>query len=150
MGVPKMRALSPRGVKIKRIGQKAIHCGRVFTALEARLPKAAVTTKKKRTRPKLSFRIPNLSRMQLAFIGAACVVLLVSGTGYYFYDQEQDKARAIAEEKQLERDQEAEKIASECRRQKAVEKADQIGLLTYDQLYDYDECDKLGQSQVGQ
>lgn len=150
MGVPKMRALSPRGVKIKKFGQKAISCGRVHSALEARLPHLKTSKKEKRKTPKISFRLPQLSHMQRAFIGAACVVLLISGTGYYFYDREQDKIRAIDEQEQLQRDQEAEKIASECRRQKAVEKADQIGLLTYDQLYDYDECDKLGQSKVGE
>lgn len=148
--MPKLRALSPRGVKIKRIGQKAISCGRVHSAIEARLPATKAASSKKRKVPKISFRIPQLSYIQLGFLGAACVVLLVSGVGYYFYDREQDKARAVAEQQKLELDREAEKIASECRRKKAAEKADQIGLLTYDQLYDYDECDKLGQAQVGQ
>lgn len=144
MGVPKRRALNPRGVKIKRFGQKAVSCGRVQTALEARMPKAA-TKKPKRKLRRPTFHMPVLSRLQIAIIGAACVVLVVSGVGYYFYEQEQSKQRAIAEEARLEREQEIEKRANECRKQKAIEKADQIGLLTYDQLYDYDECYQISE-----
>lgn len=137
-------------MKIKRIGQKAMSCGRVQTALEARMPKQVSKAKKNRKRPRISFTMPVLSHLQLGILGAACVVLLVSGVGYYFYYQEQDKQRAVAEQRRIEQDRAAEKIASECRRQKAAEKADQIGLLTYDQLYDYDECDKLGQQEADQ
>lgn len=150
MGVPKMRTLSPRGVKIKRIGQKAISCSRVHSAIEDCMPSVKSAAGKKRILPKIHLRMPRFTFFRLAILGAASIVLVAGAAGYYYYDLEQEKTRAIAEEAVRKRNTEIEKIASECRRQKAIEKADQIGLLTYDELYDYDECDKAAQSMVGQ
>ena len=73
---------------------------------------------------------------------SVALVGMLSFTGYQFYVAKAEAAqKAAATEKQTKLAKKS--IAAEaCRRKKAEQKADLIGKVTYDQLYDYDECDK--------
>jgi hypothetical protein len=79
-------------------------------------------------------------------VAIACVViLLVSALGVgatrYYNSQAAaaEKVAATAKQKKLEVKNAA---AVACRQKKAEEKADQLGKITYDELYDHNACDK--------
>ena len=69
----------------------------------------------------------------------------MSSGAYLYWRGEQDKASRAAEQVQQERARQASIKSNECRKQKLAAKADQLGKITYDELYDYTVCDYSGQ-----
>lgn len=84
--------------------------------------------------------------MRPKLIALLCLMLIIVGAigiggAQYFTSRAAAAERAAATVRQ---DKLAAKsmAAEACRRKKAEQKADLIGKVTYDELYDYDECDK--------
>lgn len=120
-------------IRRRRIGRKALQADRIARALTA-------TAQKK---PRKTWSVPSVRPRLLAVVCA--VIIGVSAAGLaasHFYTAravEAQKAAAVAEQKMLK----AKSVAADaCRRKKAEQKADQLGKITYDELYDHGECDK--------
>lgn len=130
----------PRSTRpnVKRIGKKAMMIYRTSSILEKKLTPA----KQRRKLPQISWRP---SRRQYIIAAIILVVGLVAASCYIFWRVEHDKAGRAAEQVQLERARDASVKSNECRKQKAAAKADQLGKITYDELYDYTVCDFTGQ-----
>jgi hypothetical protein len=69
-------------------------------------------------------------------LGALGVTVLHSYSTRLADEQKNEAAKQIASQK------ERAAKADACRRAKAEQKADLIGKVTYDELYDNDECDR--------
>lgn len=127
------QATHPTSIRHRRIGRKVLQADRLARALG--------TAKHKKTRN--VWRAPSLRPKVIALI---CVIAIGVGAlgfgGSQFYFAQVDKtqkAAAIEQQSKLE----AKSIAADaCRRKKAEQKADQLGKITYDELYDYGECEK--------
>ncbi|MFZ1258375.1 MAG: hypothetical protein WAQ25_02800 [Candidatus Saccharimonas sp.] len=129
---------SVQQLRARRIGKKAIVCGRTLTAIERKLPKP-----KKRRTPKLP--VIRMTRARYAgLIGA--LLLTIGGTGGYMaYSSFRANQQRIAEQEKVERDRKASIKSNECRQQKLAAKKEQLGKITYDELYDYTVCDFTAQ-----
>lgn len=126
-------ALQPASIRDRRIGRKVLQADRLARALGASKHKKAGRT----------WRMPHLKPKLIAVICA--ITIAVSAFGYagsqYYLAQKAatQKTAAAKQDAQLQ----AESVAADaCRRKKAEQKADQIGKITYDELYDYGECEK--------
>ena len=123
-------ASSPR---FQRIGRKALQADRLSRAL-------ALSNKKSTKR---SLRLPTLRKNTILAIGIALVIVLgVSAGGVRYYTAQAEANKKAALLQQQKDVKEKSSIADACRRKKAEQKADLIGKVTYDELYDYGECDK--------
>lgn len=113
-------------VNRKRIGRKAIACGRIASAMEAKL--AAKETNK----PRFSLQLTRVH----GFIMAGVLVLgLLGFGGWTVYARQQAEQLRIAEKARLETEKKLAEKRQECFKSTVADKADQIGKLTYDQLY---------------
>jgi hypothetical protein len=117
----------------RQIGRKVLLAERVSKLLEA--------DKRAQTKPsRLRFR---LNKKLAVVTGVILVVALVGGAaGYQQYARKVSAAKfadMVKQQKALKAKSEA---ADECRQKKAEQKAHLIGKITYDELYDYGECDK--------
>lgn len=131
---PKHTVNTAASVRHRQIGRKVLKADHLAHALGAR--------PKKRSR----IALPRIPAMRPKLVAAVCAaVLLVAGLGmagaqYYF--AKTAEAQKVAEAKHQVKLR-ANSIAAEaCRRQKLAEKADQIGKITYAELYDGNACDK--------
>ncbi len=124
---------SKQSVRQRQIGRKVLLADRLSHSLKATQP-----TKVKQLLGLLQQRPKTIALLCLS----VALVGMLSFTGYQFYVAKAEAAqKAAATEKQTKLAKKS--IAAEaCRRKKAEQKADLIGKVTYDQLYDYDECDK--------
>ena len=125
----KKRVLSPTGQRRLRMGRKAIACGRMQSAIEGR---TGTKSTDNRRGFKLSYR-----PTRLHLVGMAIMVLVVgSGIGgYAMYERHQAKQRDIAEKARLEEARIASEKAAACRARVASTKTDQLGKITYAELY---------------
>ncbi|HRC28566.1 MAG TPA: hypothetical protein PKV96_04240 [Candidatus Saccharimonas sp.] len=128
----------PQRPNMRRIGKKAMSIYRTSVLLEKKL----VPVKVRRTLHMPTWRP---SRRQYVIAAIILVVGLVSSIGYLYWKGEQDKALRATEQVQQERARQASAKSNECRKQKLAAKADQIGKITYDELYDYTVCDYTDQ-----
>ncbi|QQS22130.1 hypothetical protein IPM09_01120 [Candidatus Saccharibacteria bacterium] len=128
----------PHRPNIKRIGKKTMSIYRTSALLE----KKSVQNKPRRT-----LRLPSWRPSRRQYIIATTILVfgLMSSGAYLYWRGEQDKASRAAERAQQERARQASIKSNECRKQKLAAKADQLGKITYDELYDYTVCDYSGQ-----
>lgn len=117
----------------RRIGRKALQADKITTRLLGIEQKKA----------KKVWRLPTFKRRVVA---AACALVIVVSavtlTGVRHYNaQASASQQAWASKQQIEL-KEKSVAADACRREKAAKKADLIGKITYDELYDYGECDR--------
>lgn len=123
----------PSSLRHRRIGRKVLQADRLARALSA-------------TKPKKTKLLWPMSSLRPKVIALVCAIVIGVGaigfTGSQVYFAQVDKTqKAAAAERQSKL--EAKSIAADaCRREKAEQKADQIGKITYDELYDYGECEK--------
>lgn len=121
-----------RRIDHRRIGKKILSCSRTATLLYGELKQ------KKWQLPKV-----RLTKKHVAIACGVALLIAASGVGYKVYDNYQIEQRRIAAEEKSVRDASARAKSNECRAQKVAAKADQIGKITYDELYDYTVCDYL-------
>jgi len=126
--LPKSKAL-----RNKRIGRKVLLADRLAYSLSVN------TQNKTRMRWRAVLARPKI-------IAAASLGILVLGTlgfiGVGFYSAQLADIRETEAARQLSLDKEEAAKADACRRAKLEQKADLVGKVTYDELYDGDECDK--------
>lgn len=121
-----------RRIDHRRIGKKILSCSRTATLLYGELKQ------KKWHFPKIQ-----LTKKNIAIACGVVVLVAASGVGYKIYDNYQIEQKRVAAEQKAVRDAAARVKSNECRAQKVAAKADQIGKITYDELYDYTVCDYL-------
>ncbi len=133
MDITKSPPLSPEQAHKRRIGKKVLSASRMSVILQKRLG---------------NMKSAGIAKIRIAkkYIVLATVLALILTTtgivGYNTYSNHvAQQAAAAAKTQQLEEEAALLK-ASQCRAQKAVEKSDKLGKITYDQLYDFDECNK--------
>ncbi len=116
----------------RRIGRKALQGDRLARALSA----------SQQARPKRSLHLP-LRPRAIAITAAVVISIGVLGfAGSQFYLAQAATAQKAAAVERQSKAKASSLAADACRRKKVEQKADQIGKLTYDELYDYNECDK--------
>lgn len=116
--------------RVKRIGRKAIACGRIAIAMDAKL--AAKEVKK----PRFSLQFTRTH----AFILAGVLFLsLVSFGGWTVFSRHQSEQQRIADAARLAEEKKVAEKRQECFRSTIANKADQVGKVTFDQLYG-DSC----------
>lgn len=124
---------SQPSLRHRKIGKKVLFADRLSHALRP----------KKTRRESLKDRLPSLSRKQLITIGLAAVIVSSVAFGairaYTSYAEAKQREVVKQQEVQLKAKSAA---ADACRREKAQQKAELIGKVTYDELYDYGACDK--------
>jgi hypothetical protein len=117
----------------RQIGRKVLQAERVSRLLEADKHSQAKSSR-------LRFR---LNKKLAVIVGVILVVASAGGAaGYQHYARKASAAKfadMIERQKALKAKSEA---ADKCRQEKAEQKAHLIGNITYDELYDYGECDK--------
>lgn len=120
-------------VRRRQIGRKALQADRLARALNA----------SRSQKSKKLLRLPSVQPKILAGTLIAVAIVGIAGiTGSQLYMANAAKTeRAAAAE--LQKQLQAQSAAADaCRQQKVQQKADQLGKITYDELYDYDSCDK--------
>ena len=126
------RAVRPASVRHRRVGRKVLQADRLTHLLAQESKNTTKPWDILIVRPKLTL--------------AACALLIaVSAVGFgglRFYAGQQAASEKAAAVKEQDRLRVRSTAADACRRKKAEEKADQIGKVTYDELYDGDACDK--------
>lgn len=118
----------------RQIGRKVLQADRLARALN---------TPSAKHRKSLWGRLPSIQPKVLAAICAISLIvgiIGVAGARVYMAQIANSERAAIAEQQRQTRAKDV--AASACRQKKAEQKADQLGKVTYDELYDYDECDK--------
>ena len=117
---------APQRVNRKRIGRKAIACGRIAAAMDA---KAIVSEAKK---PKFSLQFTRVH----AFILVGIVVLSLAGFGgWTAFSRYQAEQQRIADAARLQEEKKLAERRQECFKSTIANKADQVGKVTYDELY---------------
>lgn len=125
------RPQSQASLRDRRIGRKVL--------LADRLSHVMGTSIKKR--PIVSWSTLRRPRVVAAFAGAVVVVAVVSSVAHMYTTQAAATQKA-EETKQQQLLRQKSIAADKCRQQKASQKAELIGKVTYDELYDKNECDK--------
>jgi len=117
----------------RKIGRKVLLADRLSNALnDSKIDK--------------STRIWHFIPLRPKLIALLCLMIIIVGAigiggAQYFNSKAEAAQKAATAERQHKLA--AKSLAAEaCRRKKAEQKADLIGKVTYDELYDYDECDK--------
>ena len=121
-------------VNKRRIGKKAMTLCRTALVLERKL--AAV--------PKPQRKLAIMwrpTRLHYALFASVAVLGMIGTAGYTYYQQQQSIVHQAATKVAEERAREASANSDECRKQKVAAKADLIGKVTFDELYDYSVCD---------
>ena len=121
-------------VNRRRIGKKAMALSRTSLLLERKMNAAP------KQRRKVAF-IWRPTRVHYALFAGLVVFFMIGTAGYAYYQQQQAKERQAAAKVEEERARVASQKSDECRQQKVAAKADLIGKVTYDELYDYSVCD---------
>lgn len=112
----------------KRIGRKAIATVRVAVTIDRKLGTHASSKKK--------FQFKYSFRKWHAYAAAGLVALVIAGTFAINAVNAQIAAQKAAEQaRQQKIDEEAAKKRDACRQKIVAEKVDQLGQITYDQLY---------------
>lgn len=123
----------PASRRDRRIGKKALQADRLARALQS----------SKTSTPKRSRRVPLPKPRNLLIACALLIFIGVAGAVALQYFSSQAAARQKAADLQMQKIVKAKSLAADaCRRKKAAEKVEQIGKVTYDELYDHGECDK--------
>ena len=117
----------------RKIGKKVLFADRLSHAMRPR----------KSRLESFKDRLPTLSRKQVIVMGVAVVVISSAALGavraYTSYAEAKQREVVKQQEVLLKAKSAA---ADACRREKAQQKAELIGKVTYDELYDYGACDK--------
>ncbi len=121
-----------RRIDHRRIGKKILSCSRTANLLYGEIKQ------KKWHFPKIQ-----LTKKHIAIACGVVLLIVACGVGYKVYDNYQIEQKRIAAEAKAVRDAAARIKSNECRAQKVAAKSDQIGKITYDELYDYTVCDYL-------
>ena len=121
-------------IRHRKVGRKVLSADRLNRALE---------TKNKKTMFSWLRRVQSIRPRTIALVCTAILVVSAVTFGgiqvYLGQVADSEKAAAAARRDELE----AKRVAADaCRRKKLEEKADQIGTITYDELYNHGECDK--------
>lgn len=130
MRIMKKRVLSPVGRRRLRVGRRAIASARMHRTLEER---GAIKSPKRR----ITFRRPEYQFTKL-HLGIACgVVILLIGSlaAYSAFARQQASERAKAEAIRIQKQRLADQKAAMCRADVVNSKTDQIGKVTYGELY---------------
>jgi hypothetical protein len=120
-------------LQYRRIGRKALFADRLNRAVGPAQKKTSF----------FPWQLPNISVKAMVLTAFAVVTLSGLGFGgsqFYFAQAAANEKAAALKEQKIAKEKSA--AADACRRKKVEEKADQIGKLTYDQLYDNDSCDR--------
>ena len=122
--------LSPS--RTRRIGRKVLQADRIARLLKK--PEAA---------PKRTWPLPALKPKTYALTGVMLLIVTLIGIGgSRIYLVQVAAAQKIEIEKQQKIAEFNSKEADACRRKKTEEKAELVGKVTFDELYDYNECTK--------
>ena len=117
----------------RRLGRKTLQADKLSSVLAKSQPKQNQLSR--------LLKVPS-ARTALAITAGVVVLLSVGAVAYSMHSDQvataEKKAAAIQNVK-LKAKSDA---ADACRRQKAQEKSELIGKVTYDELYDYGACDK--------
>jgi hypothetical protein len=123
----------PSSVRHRQIGRKVLQADRLARALGSPTGKSA----------KRIWRFPSVKPKVLMISGAALVIIISASVfgarAYMAQVAAKESAAAAIQIKQVRAKSAA---ANACRQQKVEQKADQLGKITYDELYDYDDCEK--------
>ncbi len=116
----------------RRIGRKALQGDRLARALSASHHAHKKDLWGKLLRPK-------------AIVVTSAITIVLGAAGFigsqFYFTQAAATQKAATTEQQNQA--KTKSIAADaCRRKKVEQKSDLIGKITYDELYDYDECDK--------
>lgn len=117
----------------RRIGRKVLLADRLSHALDRSSKRPSIVPSRFRSIPR-----------KAAFgVAAGVLVLGLTGTALiHHFSTQAAAAQKVAATKEQQRLEAKSRAADACRRNKAEQKADQLGKVTYDELYDYDECDR--------
>ena len=126
----KMRVLTYEGQRRVRLGRKAMACGRMQSVIETKL--GAKSDRRKRS---FSFSSLRPSKLQVAILVSLLMLGGVGTGGYMIYANRQAEQQRLVEKARLEREKIASEKAAQCRAKVASAKTDQIGKVTYDELY---------------
>ena len=123
---------NPSSIRYRRIGRKVLLADRLSRALGSGVAKKSPFSRLKAL-PR--WKMVAISCTALVTVGIVCVVGMQLNAA-----QVADSQKAATEQ---QKNIEVKSAASAaCRSKKAEEKADLIGKVTYDELYDYGTCDK--------
>lgn len=121
---------------VRRVGQKAISVGRTHSVLERKLGITTVAPKPERRGLKINYNF----KLWHAALPLAIIFIVGGVYGYQEYTQAQTiAAQQRAHDEEIKRREAVASQEESCRKQKMAAKADQIGTITYAQLYN-DEC----------
>lgn len=119
--------------RYRQIGRKALRAERIARSINSSM----------QAKPKRSWRLPHLTPKVIALLCALVVIVGVAGFAVQRYYHHQALMAQIKADIKRQGELRAKSMAADaCRRKKAEQKADLIGKITYDELYDYGECDK--------
>lgn len=123
----------PQSVRHRRIGRRVLLAHRLHPALKpAKQHRLAAAKSRIKARPKTS---------ALLAVGVLALCALAAG-GAHFYSITTAAAEKAAAEKRYAIEKQESLAADACRRKKLEEKADLLGKVTFDELYDNNECVK--------
>ncbi|AGL61886.1 hypothetical protein L336_0176 [Candidatus Saccharimonas aalborgensis] len=118
------------GLYRRKIGRKAITSARMMSSIEAKAEVGVHSVKKTKKLPKIQF-----SRKQ--YITAAIILILglIGSMGYMYLQNESAKRAQAVEQQRQAAQRELDLKAVECRARVADQKKDQIGKVTYGELF---------------
>ena len=120
-------------VRYRRLGRKMLASGRMAQTIEKRLGVAPATRKRRIKLPKINYQF----RRWHAFVLLTVVALAIIGTFVSHQLRQQELARKeAAQAKAQQAAVEKLKVRQACLADVASKKHDQLGKVTYDQLYD--------------
>jgi hypothetical protein len=123
----------PLAVRHRRIGRKVLLADRLARAV-------APNTQKRRSNDwRVIFAKPKLAA---SIVIGVLVVGALGFTGIQAYSAQQAETRQAEATEQFALQKEKAAEADACRRAKLEQKADLVGKVTYDELYDGNECNK--------
>lgn len=123
----------PQSVRHRRIGRRVLLAHRLNPASKpAKQNRIAALKSRIKARPKTS---------ALLAVGFLALCVLATG-GAHLYSTTTAAAEKAATEKRYAAEKRDSLAADACRRKKFEEKADLLGKITFDELYDNNECDK--------
>ena len=123
----------PLAVRHRRIGRKVLLADRLAQAV------APNTQKRGGKDWRVIFAKPKFAA---SIVIGVLIVGVLGFTGMQAYSAQQAKARQAEATEQFALQKEKAAKADACRRAKLEQKPDLVGKVTYDELYDGDECDK--------
>lgn len=120
-------------IRPRRIGRKALQADRL----------SRILTKHNSSKFDVANKFIRVHRVKLTAVSLAVIIFGIVGSfGIQAYNAQQVAAQKAEAAKAQDIARQKSISADECRQKKAEEKSELIGKVTYDELYDGNECDK--------